>query len=216
MITAEFRLDHTLLRRALEEAPAVELEWVRSVRDGDRRKAVLWGEHVDDPEVLEKGFAADPTCELERATGTDRRRLYEVWLDDDASGMDIYSAVVETGTVVERATVDRDGWHCRYVFPDESALDRFFEECREHGIGFDVERVRRSDGVDGEDPALTTAQREAVEAAHAVGYFDVPRAGSLEDVADRLDISTTAAGHRLRRGLGRLVERELRPGRDVP
>lgn len=44
--------------------------------------------------------------------------------------------------------------------------------------------------------SLTDRQREAVEAAVAVGYYDVPRTGSQDDVARRLDCSpSTAAEH---------------------
>lgn len=47
--------------------------------------------------------------------------------------------------------------------------------------------------------ALTDRQREAVETAIEVGYYDVPRTGSQDDVADRLDCSPSTAAEHLRK-----------------
>lgn len=185
----------------------MRLEWVRSDRNGDRRKVILWAETIEDPEALVSGIAADPTCELERVTGGNGRRLYEVQLQEEST-IDVYSAIIETGAVVEQATVDCEGWHCRFVFPDESALEWFFDECREQGLDFEVHRLSRSADSDVES-VLTDPQWRALATAQQLGYFEIPRQGSITDVADKLDISPTAASQRLRRGLGRLVEREL-------
>lgn len=47
--------------------------------------------------------------------------------------------------------------------------------------------------------ALTDRQREAVEAAIEVGYYDVPRTGSQDDVATRLDCAPSTAAEHLRK-----------------
>ncbi|MFC7140179.1 helix-turn-helix domain-containing protein [Halosimplex aquaticum] len=47
--------------------------------------------------------------------------------------------------------------------------------------------------------ALTDRRREALEVAVAVGYYDVPRSGSVADVAAELDCSPSTAGELLRR-----------------
>ncbi|MFB6311754.1 MAG: helix-turn-helix domain-containing protein [Salinirussus sp.] len=209
MITAEFSLDHSLLQSALEEVPEAKLEWIWGDRDEERLKALMWGEGIEDHDELEEAIAADPTCTLERATANDKRGIYEIVINPDIAAVDLYAVFVDTGTVLDRGYVDHDGWHCRFVFPDEAALDRFFDTCRENDVEFEINRIRRSGRDEGDSSALTPEQRAAVQAAYESGYFDVPRAGGLEEVANRLDISTTASGHRLRRGLRRLVEQEL-------
>ncbi len=46
---------------------------------------------------------------------------------------------------------------------------------------------------------LSARQREAVEAAIAVGYYAVPREGTVEDVAAELDCATATAAEHLRK-----------------
>lgn len=52
---------------------------------------------------------------------------------------------------------------------------------------------------------VTDRQRGALEAAVSVGYYDVPRTGSVEDVADELDCAGSTAGELLRRAESALV-----------
>jgi hypothetical protein len=68
------------------------------------------------------------------------------------------------------------------------------------GVRVDVEKVG-STRVDPDDAAgrLSDRQRDAVRAALAVGYYDVPRAGTTADVAAELGCSTSTAGEHLRR-----------------
>lgn len=58
---------------------------------------------------------------------------------------------------------------------------------------------------------LTARQREAVQAAVAVGYYAVPREGDLEAVAAELDCAPSTASNLLRKAeagvFGRLVDR---------
>lgn len=53
--------------------------------------------------------------------------------------------------------------------------------------------------------ALTTRQREAVRAALDVGYYEVPRSGSVADVAERLDCATSTASNHLQKAQARLA-----------
>ncbi|WP_380679875.1 helix-turn-helix domain-containing protein [Salinigranum sp. GCM10025319] len=76
--------------------------------------------------------------------------------------------------------------------------------------GVDTE-VRRVGGFDGTivDPspsaALTARQREAVEAAVAVGYYGATREGGVDDVADRLGCATGTAAEHLRKAEARVM-----------
>jgi predicted DNA binding protein len=54
---------------------------------------------------------------------------------------------------------------------------------------------------------LTPAQAEALEAAHAAGYFNVPRDTTASEVAAELDISKSAFLERLRRGQSAVLDR---------
>lgn len=56
---------------------------------------------------------------------------------------------------------------------------------------------------------LTPAQAEALQAAHEMGYFSVPRDVDASEVGAALDISKSAFLERLRRGLERLLGETL-------
>ena len=71
--------------------------------------------------------------------------------------------------------------------------------------------VRRVGGFDGTivDPSpsagLTARQREAIEAAVAVGYYGATREGGVDDVADRLGCATGTAAEHLRKAEARVM-----------
>jgi hypothetical protein len=75
--------------------------------------------------------------------------------------------------------------------------------------GVDVEVLRTGTYGRVEGAPLTARQREAVAAAWAVGYYDLPREGGVEAVADRLACSTSTASDLLRRAERRLVAAAL-------
>lgn len=61
--------------------------------------------------------------------------------------------------------------------------------------------------------ALTDRQRAALDAAVAVGYYEVPRTGSVADVAAELDCAPSTAGELLRRAESALVAEAVDDGR---
>lgn len=68
-----------------------------------------------------------------------------------------------------------------------------------------IERVREFRR--GSTPVETTdRQREALAAAREVGYYDVPRTGTVEDVAAELDCARSTAGELLRKAEAKLVD----------
>lgn len=70
----------------------------------------------------------------------------------------------------------------------------------------DVRIERVGDFRRGPAPAtLTDRQRAALEAAAAVGYYDVPRVGTVADVAGRLDCAQSTAGELPRKAESRVL-----------
>jgi hypothetical protein len=86
---------------------------------------------------------------------------------------------------------------------DPEDLSEFHERLSEP---LDV-RIERVGGFRrGPDPAtLTDRQRAALETAAAVGYYDVPRTGTVADVAARLTCATSTAGELLRKAESRVL-----------
>lgn len=76
------------------------------------------------------------------------------------------------------------------------------------GITAEVHEVGEYDARPGTPgAALTDRQREALAAARRVGYYEVPRTGSVADVAAELRCAPSTASNHLRKAEARLVER---------
>jgi predicted DNA binding protein len=85
------------------------------------------------------------------------------------------------------------------------ALSAFYADLTEVAEST-IDRVREFDRRSSPSPAaLTDRQRAALEAAVAVGYYDVPRSGSVADVADELACAASTAGELLRKAEATLV-----------
>jgi len=88
------------------------------------------------------------------------------------------------------------------VVPDRELLSRIVGALQETGATVRLNRLsHRSDDddvtleVDATD--VTEKQREAVELAVELGYYDRPRDATLSDLAEELDISRSAVSQRL-------------------
>ncbi|MXV61007.1 bacterio-opsin activator [Natronorubrum sp. JWXQ-INN-674] len=56
---------------------------------------------------------------------------------------------------------------------------------------------------------LTATQRETIRTAWELGYYEIPREATLQDLAERLDASVSTVSDLLRRGQASLVAAEL-------
>lgn len=86
-------------------------------------------------------------------------------------------------------------------------------EAAGEAVGVRLERISTL-GEAGETPVeslwdLTPGQVEALETAHEMGFFDVPRSCSAAEVAETLGVSKSAFLERLRRAEAALLEQVL-------
>ncbi|WP_137291195.1 helix-turn-helix domain-containing protein [Natronorubrum halophilum] len=117
----------------------------------------------------------------------------------DEPGLVIVPPVVYTGRKTVHVT----------VLGEPEALAGLLERFPD-GVGVEVERVsdhqRRAETLAGR---LTARQFEAMEVARAEGYYDVPRSGTLAEVAAELDCSESAASTVIRTIESELVDAAL-------
>ena len=93
----------------------------------------------------------------------------------------------------------RDGaLYLTFHAPDMATLQAIIGELREQCSGLDVRRLLRSREEYAADSlvfvdrsALTDRQREVLETAHRMGYFDHPKGANAGEVAAALDITTS-------------------------
>jgi hypothetical protein len=77
------------------------------------------------------------------------------------------------------------------------------------GVSPDLQRIGGYDGPDDPLDALTTRQREVIETAWGMGYYEVPKEVSADDIASEMGLDPSTVNEHLQRAernlLGRLL-----------
>ncbi|PSP50192.1 transcriptional regulator [Halobacteriales archaeon QH_7_69_31] len=100
-----------------------------------------------------------------------------------------------------------DGLEWRVLVPTERNVDAFHRALREdlpEGVSLELRRAGTPEGwLHANSPQhgseLPYEQREAIETARRMGYYEHPRDASLETIAAELDLPVTTLRYRLRR-----------------
>lgn len=120
-------------------------------------------------------------------------------------------AILSRHECVQSLEEIRDG---RLIFsmtiPERECLPKVVGGLREAGFTVSVDQIRNLVDTSESTPTLTDKQREAFETAIEVGYYERPRGGDLGDIAERLDITASAASQRLTSVKRRLAKRYAR------
>lgn len=165
-------------------------------------------------ELDESAFVAEATLITEADAGVRYRLRPALGMEaqlgqgiDDLPGL---TALADTDSIIDGIELQPDGWLQRRWFADRAAFRDYWSFWREHARSVTIRRLTETSS--GEDPSatLTSAQRVALRTALEMGYFEIPRAASLDDIAAELDISAAALSERLRRGCRQLIEMRLR------
>jgi hypothetical protein len=115
----------------------------------------------------------------------------------------------DVGFVVRTPFVYRDGAMYGRAVGDPAALQRALENVPAE-MDVDVEAVGEFGGdADAPESALSARQREALEAARELGYYDHPRGATHEDVAAELDCGPATASDHLQKAEAKVVEAVL-------
>ncbi|WP_226480402.1 helix-turn-helix domain-containing protein [Natrinema amylolyticum] len=155
---------------------------------------------VGDPDVYEAALADTGRVSEYELTRTGDR-TFTVYVRDVPEGVDerLLELFTERSLVVLPPLEYRSDWTVRFSVVGESADLRRALEGIPDGIETTVDRVGEYDGGDAAVGALTARQRETLRVARDLGYFDVPRSASVEDVAAELDCAPGTAAEHLRK-----------------
>lgn len=93
------------------------------------------------------------------------------------------------------------------TIPDRTHIAPLIDDLRERGATVSVNRILTAGSEDEEAPGLTEKQREAFLLAVEAGYYDRPRGATLDEIADELDITSSAVSQRLTAVKRRLARR---------
>lgn len=204
---AELQLQHPklLLTPTINQCPQMEvtLEYQLIAPTGE----YVLSFHVcgEEFEAFETALDADPTVTAVSAViETSTFRVYRAHIV--SAEYLVLSTAVEMGLRLVEAVSGNGGWYAIVELPTVETLRSFRQFCSDLGVSASIQKLYRIEaGSTGEAFGLTPSQREAITTAYEAGYFNQPRNTSLEGVGDRLGISSSAAGGRLRRGLQTLI-----------
>lgn len=107
--------------------------------------------------------------------------------------------------VPEIQAIERGRLRYAVTLPDRRQLPTLVERLRETGASVSVERILAASDEDDDPPVLTDKQRRTLYTALRMGYYERPRGATLDDVADQLDITASAASQRLNAVKRRLI-----------
>jgi hypothetical protein len=175
--------------------------FVLSVTDGDRETVEA---AFEDAPVVGEYTVLGEAGDTRRYQATPGRSLAE-HLGPHLDDLEGLKSLATTEAIIERIEVLPTGWRQTGWFAHREAFDAFRSFWQGNG-GFKLRRLTRADEPEEPGDGLTDHQREALRTAYELGYFEIPRGASLEDVAARLDISASSVSERLRRAQTQLIE----------
>lgn len=161
----------------------------------------------DFPAILDE----DPTIsEFGKVVEFGDRSIYRVTIDTPIVPVPpIFSTV--KGYLLA-AESNGAGWKVRSHLPDRDAITALKEEFNQQNVDFRVVRLFDTNSIDRLNHAgLTEKQRDLLLNALYAGYYDIPRRASQADLADQLEISTSAVSKQLRRAVSQLIVNSLSP-----
>lgn len=100
---------------------------------------------------------------------------------------------------------DDDGTELSLV-GSQSDIASTINAYEQAGIRPDLRRLRGYDGGDHPLDQLTDRQREIVATAHRMGYYEVPRRVSVDDVAAEFDLDASTVAEHLQRAERNLLD----------
>lgn len=136
-------------------------------------------------------------------------------LDWDAHQDHLFQGISEYEGQLLSAIGAPEAWEIELRFPDHDRLSEFTAHCENAGVSLEVIRVYNPTKPDaGPWYGLSQPQREAISLAVQMGYYDIPRRCTTEELADELGISDQAVTERLRRAIAALVSYTIVPAAD--
>lgn len=210
-IIAEFTVpsEEFALHETLVSAPEMVVEVERVVtHETDRIMPFFWttgGDYED----FETAAENDPS--IEAITQLDEMEdavLYRAeWVENVETVVYTYR---ETSATILTATGQNDRWELQMRFTDEKSLSEFRMYLDENDMNFDLNRLYHpSEPPTNGQSNLTTAHHETLTTALNMGYYNVPRDTTMDELAGTLGVSQQALSKRFRRGYRNLIEDSL-------
>jgi predicted DNA binding protein len=205
VIRARFRLelaDDIWVREVSEEFPAATLRLLTGVPRGDRALELGEVRAENATEVADAIRTHSDITAYDQLFAADQRAVAQYEADEKS----LYEFLWESSLPPEFPIVVENGWMEFDLTATQAQFEAFGDVLDERGSRYDLLSLVHTD--DGDD-LLTERQRECLDAALARGYFEVPRACTLAELAADLGVDKSTASETIRRGQARVLEQFL-------
>ena len=216
-VVLEFTIeaDQFQLGDVLSGVPDTIFELERIIPTGDLVFPFMWLTTESDLDSVTKTFETQLTTspavrDLQTLDTIGNGVLYRItWEKRDG---DLIDAITETNaTILEARSQNGARWDFRVRFSNHDGLSRFQNILIEQDVTVHIDRIYTFTGDTDRRRqfGLSSEQREALILALHRGYFATPSEGSLDELADELDITKQAVSTRIRRGNEKVLETTL-------
>ncbi|RQG94576.1 helix-turn-helix domain-containing protein [Natrarchaeobius chitinivorans] len=182
------------------------------------REIILGGQAVDGVETITSFVYGERPAYESVLDGLERIREYDITPAEGGfflylrrelgpDGLSLLNALAQDTVVVVPPIEVRSDRTIRLTIVGHPTDLTAILEAQSDGIAADVLWV--SDSVTAADPPVSDRQHAALEAAWAVGYYDVPRRNGIEAIADELECAVSTASELVRRGEANVIGRML-------
>jgi len=200
--------DEFPLGTIFEELPDVTIELERIIPAQDVVIPYFWVRGTDADDVA-GAFRDHPGVKDIRLVDSvaDQYLLRVEWtLEYDG----ILNSLMEAEIPLIEAVGTSDQWTFDVRGDDRADIAAFQQRCQEIDIPVTLTKLHALTPIESEtETALTDAQREALVLGYERGYFETPRAVTMDDLGSELGISQQAVASRLRRGIENILETTL-------
>ena len=202
------------LAQAFDRVPTFECRVEGSIGDGSPLVRVSGPDRGTVERALEGDSSVEVVASLAgetdaRSDGGSNRWLFQL---EFGERLKLFQEIVSEndGTILSARGRDRR-WSLRLLYHDRESVSASHALFEQYDYGVEVTRVTDADDPDLDrlQTPLTETQYETITTAHELGYFDVPRRVTLEELAAELDVSHQALSERLRRSHAALISSEL-------
>ncbi|WP_226479132.1 bacterio-opsin activator domain-containing protein [Natrinema amylolyticum] len=210
-IIAEFSVksDDFALNHALTAAPQmiVEIEQVVATME-DRIMPYFWvsgGDHTEFEDAFQDDESVTNIAVIDEVEGA---RLYRAeWT---ANVETLIYAYVELGATLMQAIGKAEDWELRIRFDSQDALSEFQKYCNENSISFELNRTQEQEQpMASAQYDLTPTQRETLVTALEAGYYEVPRAVTMRELAEQMGVAQQTLSNRFRAAYNNLITSTL-------
>ena len=205
---AEFTLDpHEFpLGTVFTELPDVTVQLERVVPDANGVIPYFWVRGTETEAIIDQFSNHPGVRDIQLADSVNDEYLLRCrWVSEHESVLD---ALVDPEVILLSAVGTKEQWTFEIRGESRKAIAKFRIYCHQHDLPITLTELHALEPLEAQH-GLTEKQREALILALEHGYFDSPRASTLQEIADELGITQQSLSSRLRRGNRRLIEQAL-------